>query len=201
MEFAHSPKCWPCGSASSVHGGTRLPERAALCRRRRGQHGRRQALDCRRASSRSSSPRRARPACGTCSCRTRITAPEPDQPRIRAAVRSHGPRALGAGGLQLLRAGHRQHGDARALRHARAQGAVAASRCCRRDPLRLRDDRAGRGLVGRDQHRDAHRARWRRVRHQRPQVVDLRRRRSALQDLHRHGQDRSGRAAGTRSSR
>ena len=36
----------------------------------------------------------------------------------------------------------------------------------------------------------AHRARRRRLRDQRPQVVDLRRRRSALQDLHLHGQDR-----------
>ncbi len=52
-----------------------------------------------------------------------------------------------------------------------------------------------------DQHRGAHRARRRRLRHQRPQVVDVRRRRSALQDLHRHGQDRPGRADATRSSR
>ena len=36
------------------------------------------------------------------------------------------------------------------------------------------------------------RARRRRLRHQRPQVVDLRRGRRALQDLHRHGQDRPG---------
>jgi acyl-CoA dehydrogenase len=35
----------------------------------------------------------------------------------------------------------------------------------------------------------------RRVRHQRPQVVDQRRRRSALQDLRLHGQDRPRRAA------
>ncbi len=52
-----------------------------------------------------------------------------------------------------------------------------------------------RGLVGRDQHRDPHRARRRRLRDQRPQVVDLRRRRPALQDLHRDGQDRPGRGA------
>ena len=32
--------------------------------------------------------------------------------RVRVAVRDHGPRVLGAGGLQLLGAGHRQHGDA-----------------------------------------------------------------------------------------
>ena len=47
----------------------------------------------------------------------------------------------------------------------------------------------------RHQHRDAHRAPGRRVRHQRPQVVDLRRRRPALHGLHLHGQDRSRGAA------
>ena len=47
----------------------------------------------------------------------------------------------------------------------------------------------------------AHRARRRRLRHQRPQVVDLRRRRPALQDLHLHGQDRPRRADAHRSSR
>ena len=40
-----------------------------------------------------------------------------------------------------------------------------------------------------------HRARRRRLRHQRPQVVDLRRRRSALPDRDLHGQDRSRGAA------
>jgi hypothetical protein len=35
----------------------------------------------------------------------------PDQPRIRSAVRNHGPLACGARGLQLLGARHRQHGD------------------------------------------------------------------------------------------
>jgi len=39
------------------------------------------------------------------------------QPRVRAAVRDHGPRALGAGGVQLLGARHRQHGDAAQVRH------------------------------------------------------------------------------------
>ena len=44
------------------------------------------------------------------------------------------------------------------------------------DPLRLLDDRAGRGLLRRPQHRHLDRARRRRVRHQRAQVVDDRRR-------------------------
>ena len=74
-----------------------------------------------------------------------------------------------------------------------AEGAVAGAAARGRDPFGVRDDRAGRRVVGRHQHRDQHRARRRRLRHQRPQVVDLRRGRRALQDLHRHGQDRPGR--------
>ena len=56
--------------------------------------------------------------------------------------------------LQLLGPRHRQHGSARALRHARTQKkAVARAAAGRRDPLGLRDDRAGRRVVGRHQHR------------------------------------------------
>ena len=108
---------------------------------------------------------------------------------------------IGAGSVQLLGARHRQHGSAGALRHRRAAEAVARAAAGRRDPLLLRHDRAGRRLVRRDQHRGAHRARRRRLRHQRPQVVDLGRRRSALQDLHLHGQDRSRQPRATSSSR
>ena len=82
-----------------------------------------------------------------------------------------------------------------------AAQAVARAAARRRDPLVLRDDRARRRLVGRHQHPVAHRARRRRLRHQRPQVVDLRRRRSALQDRDLHGQDRSRRRRSTSSSR
>ena len=126
----------------------------------------------------------------------------PVQPGVRAAGRDHGPRAVGERGLQLLGARHRQHGDAGALRLApstRSSWLRAAAR--RRDPQRLRDDRAGGRVVGRHQHRGAHRAPRRRLRDQRPQVVDLGRRRPALQDLHLHGQDRSRRRRGIRSSR
>ena len=65
----------------------------------------------------------------------------------------------------------------------------------RRDPLGLPDDRAGGRLVRRHQHRDPHRARRRSLRHQRPQMVVVGRRRSPLQDRDRDGQDRSERRA------
>ena len=54
----------------------------------------------------------------------------------------------------------------------RAAGPLAAAAARRRDPLGLRDDRAGRRVIRRDEHHDAHRARRRRVRAQRSQVVD-----------------------------
>ena len=53
----------------------------------------------------------------------------------------------------------------------------------------------------RDQHRDADRARRRRVRHQRPQVVDVQRAAPQLPGADRDGQDRSGRRRRTASSR
>ena len=113
------------------------------------------------------------------------------QPRVRLGRRDH---RLVAGhrprGDQLRRAGHRQHGDAHVVRHRRAEAAVAEPAARGRDPLRLRDDRAGRRVVRRPQHPDLDRPRRRRLRDQRPQVVDQRRRRRALPDLHRHGQDR-----------
>ena len=57
----------------------------------------------------------------------------------------------------------------------------------RRDPQRVRDDRARGGIQRRPQHPDHDAARRRRLRHQRPQVVDLRCGRPALQDPHRDG--------------
>ena len=98
-------------------------------------------------------------------------------------------------GVQLLGAGHRQHGGAQPLRHARAEGALAAAADERRDPLGLPDDRAAGRLLRRHQHRDPHRARRRPLCDQRPQVVVVGRRRSALQGRHRHGQDQPRRRA------
>ena len=53
-----------------------------------------------------------------------------------------------------------------------AEAAMARAAAGRRDPFGVRDDRAGRRVVGRDQHRGVDRARRRRLRRQRPQVVD-----------------------------
>ena len=105
--------------------------------------------------------------------------------------RGDGPHRLGLGSVQLLRARYRQHGSVHALRHQGAEAEVAAAADGRRDPLGLPDDRAGGRLVGRHQHRDPHQARRRPLRHQRPQMVVVGRRRSALQDRDPDGQDRS----------
>ena len=54
----------------------------------------------------------------------------PDEPRVRAALRDHGPLAgVRARGLQLLGARHRQHGSAGALRHRPSSGSSGSSRC------------------------------------------------------------------------
>ena len=54
-----------------------------------------------------------------------------DQPRIRAARRDHGSRAVGGGGVQLQRARHRQHGAAAPVRDAGAARAAGSCRCSR----------------------------------------------------------------------
>jgi hypothetical protein len=114
----------------------------------------------------------------------------PDQPGIRAAVRDHGPLPADGRGHELLGARHRQHGGPGTLRHGRAQGTLAQAAARRAHPLGLCDDRAGGGLVRRHGHRMPHRTPGRPLRHQRPQVVDQRRTRPALRDLHPDGQDR-----------
>ena len=91
------------------------------------------------------------------------------------ARRDHGPAAMGVGGVQLLRAGHRQHGAPAPVRHSRAARALAEPAARRRDPLVLRHDRAGLVVVRRDQHLDPHRTRGRQLGHQRAQVVHHRR--------------------------
>ncbi len=65
----------------------------------------------------------------------------------------------------------------------------------RRNPLGLRDDRAECRLVGRQEHLDHRKARRRRMGDQRREILHLRRRRSALQDHDRDGEDQSRCAA------
>ena len=78
----------------------------------------------------------------------------PVQPRVRRGrrdlrlVAGHRP-----GGDQLPGARHRQHGDPAPVRHRRAEAAVARAAARRRDPVGVRDDRAGRRLLRRHQHR------------------------------------------------
>ncbi len=194
MNFDYTPKVRELQARlDAFMDGSRVSERAPLTATRSRATARRAIPGFRRGSSRSS--RRG--------ARRRAVEPLPaaigarrgtHQSRIRAAGRDHGPRHLGAGGLQLQRAGHRQHGDDRALRHAGAEAAVARAAARGRDPVGVPDDGAGRRLVGRDQHRVQHGAGRRSVRRQRPQVVVVGRGRSALPDLHRDGQDRSRRA-------
>ena len=62
-----------------------------------------------------------------------------------------------------------------------------------RDPVVVRDDRAGRRLLRRHQHLHPDRAGRGRVRPQRPQVVDQRCDEPERADLHRDGQDRPDR--------
>ena len=76
-------------------------------------------------------------------------------------------------GLQLLGARHRQHGDDLVRYATPEKQAVAAAAAGRADPLGLRHDRA-RGVVSSDATNiEARIERGRRIRDQRPQVVDI----------------------------
>ena len=122
--------------------------------------------------------------------------PGPDQrSSTRRWPRSWAAAAPRPGGDELQRPGHRQHGGADALRHRRAQGAAGCARCSTGDPLGVRDDRAGGRLATRPISRLRMRARRRRVRDQRPQVVDVQRAARELPGADRDGQDRPAAAA------
>ena len=119
----------------------------------------------------------------------------PVEPRLRLHRDRARQEPAGVGVAELRGARHRQHGGARAGRHPGAEGAVARAAARRRDPLGVRDDRARRGVVRRQERRLQGRARRRRVGDQRREVLHLRRRRPALQDHDHDGADQPGRVA------
>ena len=197
MDFDYSAKVQDLQQrVERVHGRARLPERGARSARRSRRTAARATPGCRPRVDRGAEARRRARAGPVEPVPARVRVRRgPHQPRVRAAVRDHGPLA------------HRRPRSSTARRPTPATWkcwcatARRAAEAQWLEPLlageirsALRDDRAGRGLVRRDQHRGAHRARRRRLRHQRPQVVDLGRRRPALQDPHLHGQDRPANA-------
>ena len=82
---------------------------------------------------------------------------------------------------------------------AAQRDALAQTVAGRADPLGVLHDRAGRRLLRRHQHRHPDHPRRRRVRHQRAQVVVVRRDEPGLRHLHRDGQDRPVAPTGTAS--
>ena len=78
----------------------------------------------------------------------------PEESRLRLYRGRTRQEPDGLGDHELLGARHRQHGSAGARRHQGAEGEVAEAAARRRNPLRLRDDRAECRLVGRQEHLD-----------------------------------------------
>ena len=169
------------------------PNEAEYHEQARGARPRRRPADPRQAQGRRP---RAR-ACGTCSCRTS----SPDAPGTKLSNLDYAPisEQLGKVGFasEALNCAAPDTGNMEilnALRLRDGQARLAGPAARGRDPLGVLDDRARRRLVGRHQHRPAHRARRRRVRAQRHEVVLVGRAAAALQGAHRDGQDRPRRA-------
>ena len=173
MDFKPSPEVDDAARARSSTSWTSTSTRTSGRSWRRSTPRSAPASPTRRSWSRSARRRAGRGALEPLHAR-RALRPRPDQLGVRPALRGDGPQPDGgADGLQLRRAGHRQHGDPRRARHRRAEGALAGAAARGPDPLLLLDDRA-RGLrVGPDPPAGPRRARRRRVGDRRPQVVHL----------------------------
>ena len=145
--------------------------------------------------------RARRAVCGTCSCR--------DRRARRKACRTSSTRRCarswaayrGRRSVQLLGAGHRQHGNDRALRHGGAEGHWLEPLLAGQDSFGVPDDGAGRRFVRRHQHRVQHPPRGNEY------VINGRKWWSSGANdprcklLHRHGQDQSGSGPPSNSSR
>ena len=158
MDFEYSAKVKTLQTRlQRVHGRTRLSERAALSSEE-VRRGRPLAADAAHRGAEAEGARggpvepvpAASPSYGA----------GPDQPRIRAALRDHGPRRHGrprSSTAPRPTPATWRRSSATGPRAAEARMARAAAR--RRDPLLLRDDRARRRLIRRHQYRKPHRAR------------------------------------------
>ena len=167
-EFTEQGKALLAGRRQ-LHGRPHLPERGRVPRAARGARPRRRPADPRQAEGGGTRARAVEPVPPAPGARR--PRHEALEPRLRADLRAARQGRVRVRGAELRRARHRQHGDPQPVRLRDGQARLAGAAARGRDPLGVLDDRARRRLVRRHQHRPAHRARRRRVRPQRHEVV------------------------------
>ena len=156
VDFESAPRRGLPRTPRRLHGRARLPERGALLPQPAGQ-----PLGGAAAHRARCGIRRARRACGTCSCPTRSTVRASPTSSTRRCAEMMGRVLCRARGVQLRRARHRQHGDARALRHPAQKREWLEPLLAGTIRSAVRHDRAARRLQRRHQHRKLDRARRR----------------------------------------